>query len=239
MEVAEMSIVKEVGNWGRGMKFYVRAATISGLNTCWEEIFDMATRHTYEKDSIIPHAQLGGIYYLASGAVSIFYVAHDGQERLTLRIKPGCLFNEARTFAQCNPEGVFYCTKKSIIWRFPNDLLQDESFITAYPRHISNLLWSMGVKMLIHYTFLADMGVGNHESHVCRFIFELSQCHNTETRFPCPMTQKEMASLLGIHRTTLLRIIHKLRRKGIIARFTQREVIILDLPQLKRLAMLA
>lgn len=53
------------------------------------------------------------------------------------------------------------------------------------------------------------------------------------------MTQKEMASLLGIHRTTLLRIIHKLRRKGIIARFTQREVIILDLPQLKRLAMLA
>ena len=32
-----------------------RMATVKELNRCWEDILDMATRHVFEKDAIIPH----------------------------------------------------------------------------------------------------------------------------------------------------------------------------------------
>ena len=214
-----------------------RMATVKELHRCWEDILDMATRHVFEKDAIIPHKKLRGIYYISSGSVSIFYITPDGQERLTLRIGPGCLFNEARSISQYNPEGIFYSTSKTVIWRFPENILQEETFIAAHPRQIASLVRSMGIKMLIHYTFLADMGAGNHEAHVCRFILDLSRCHDNSRIFPSPMTQCEVASLIGIHRATLLRILHNLKKKGVIARFTQREIVILDLPLLEELAL--
>lgn len=213
-----------------------RTGQVEGLNTCWEEILEYATHHTYEKDAVIPHTDLKGMYYLSSGSVSIAYISVSGQERLTLRIGPGCLFNEARTLSGYEPGGFFYCTSRTEVWRFPEHLLRDETFLASHPRQVASLLRSMGIKMLIHYTFLADMGTGSHQGHVCRFILNLARQNHPAMRFPCPMTQREVAALLGIHRATLARILQQLKDKRIISSFTHKEVIILDRERLEELA---
>ncbi len=214
-----------------------RTGRIAGLNRCWEEILHHATRRDFEKDAVIPHTRWRGMYYLARGSVSIAYIAACGRERLTLRVGPGCLFNEARSVSNYEPGVVFQCLEPSEIWRFPQELLQDTDFLSAYPRQVASLLHSMGIKILIHYTFLADMGTGSRESHVCRFILNLSRQNGNAPRFPCPMRQQDVAALLGIHRATLARILRQLKDKGIIAAFSCKEVRISDARRLEELAL--
>lgn len=214
-----------------------RTGRIAGLNPCWEEVLHLATRRVFEKDAVIPHTRWRGMYYIARGAVALSYIAACGRERLTLWVGPGCLFNEARTVSSYEPGVVFQCLEPTEIWRFPEDILQDEDFLSAHPRQVASLLHSMGIKILIHYTFLADMGTGSRESHVCRFILNLSRQNGNALRFPCPMRQQDVAALLGIHRATLARILRQLRDKGVIGAFSCKEVVIHDPRQLEELAL--
>ena len=177
-----------------------RTGRIEGLNPCWEEVLHLATRREFEKDAVIPHTRWRGMYYLSRGAVALSYIAASGRERLTLRVGPGCLFNEARTVSSFEPGVVFQCLEPTEIWRFPEGLLQDEAFLSAHPRQVASLLHSMGIKILIHYTFLADMGTGSRESHVCRFILNLSRQNGNALCFPYPAA----TSGKGHHRRVFL-----------------------------------
>lgn len=205
-----------------------RIGHVADLNREWEDVLHFAVKVVYPKDAVIPHQKARGMYYLSKGSVAISYTSSCGRERLTLCIEPGCLFNEARTLSGYNPGGRFVCTSDVVVWRFPEHLLENADFVREHPVQIANLLRSMGVKMLIHYTFLADMGTGSHVVHVCRFILSLARKNNNSTTFPCRMTQQEVADLLGIHRATLARALQRLRQSGVITSFTSRKVQISD-----------
>lgn len=208
---------------------------VADLNRCWEDVLHLANRTNYIKGTTIPHQQQRGFYYLSRGSVGIFYISSCGRERLTLCIKPGCIFNEARSIGKISPEGHFVCMEESEVWRFPEKLLEDPTFIREHPAQIINLLRSMGIKMLIHYTFLAEMGTGNHEVHLCRFILALARKHNSRT-FSCHMTQQEVADLLGIHRATLARVLQNLKQANVISSFTSHKIQIEDWDKLNALA---
>lgn len=210
-------------------------ALVADLNRCWEKLLHLATRHVYAKHAIIQHQCNDSFYYLADGLVGLFYTSSSGRERLTLRVKPGCIFNEARPLSGLQPEGRFVCMQDSVVWHFPRRLLTDLAFISAHPEEISNLLRSMGTKILTHYLFLAEMGTGSHEAHLCRFIQALARGCGSRT-FPSHMTQEEVASLLGIHRVTLARLVRRLKKRGVISSFTARNITIENHEQLDALA---
>ena len=50
------------------------------------------------------------------------------------------------------------------------------------------------------------------------------------------LTQQELAALLGIHRTTLTRILCRLKALNIIEKYTKNDLHILDMEALDRLA---
>lgn len=206
------------------------------MNRCWEGMLSYATRLVYGRGSIIPHDQSNSFYYLEEGIVGIFYNSSSGTERLTLLIHPGCIFNEARAASGLEAEGSFVCLKNSIVWRFPKKLLDDQLFICRHPEAIANLISSMGTKILTHYIFLAEMGTGSHEKHLCRFILALWRENGEAGSFPCHMTQQQVASLLGIHRTTLARLVRELKRRGVISSFTAGRIAIEDPDRLAALA---
>lgn len=212
-----------------------KLAQVADLNRCWEKLLHLARRHVYAKHAIIPHQRNNSFYYLSDGLVGLFYTASCGRERLTLRVKPGCIFNEARPLSGLAPEGRFVCMQASVIWHFPEHLLGDPAFISRHSEQISNLLRSMGTKILTHYIFLAEMGTGSHETHLCRFIQALV-CGKRQRNIPCNMTQEEVASLLGIHRTTLARLVRRLKKRGVISSFTARNITIENREELDKLA---
>lgn len=207
------------------------------MNRCWEGLLSYGTRATYGKGSIIPHRESNSFYYLEDGIVGIFYTSSCGKERLTLLIHSGCIFNEARVASGLEADGYFICMKKSIVWRFPKKLLEDPLFICNHPQAIANLIASMGTKILTHYIFLAEMGTGSHEKHLCRFIMALWRENSCDTSFPCHMTQQQVASLLGIHRTTLARMVRSLKERGVISAFTASRICIEDPEALAEIAL--
>ena len=50
------------------------------------------------------------------------------------------------------------------------------------------------------------------------------------------MSQSYVAAMMGLHQTTVARLIRRLREEGIIGRFTKRELQVLDRERLRRLA---
>ncbi len=211
-------------------------ARIRDANREWEEVLHLATRRSYPKNAVIPHHEFPGIYYVATGVVLISYISSCGRERNTLYIEAGTLFNEARSLTGYEPGGRFTCLQDVELYSFPEDLLSDLDFIRAYPHLILSLMRSMGGKMLIHYSFLADMGTGSHLAHIARFLLGLSAKHGNAAQFRSGVTQQELADLLGIHRATLARSLRQLKEMGILDSFTNRDTRIADMRRLAQLA---
>ncbi len=199
---------------------------IAAQNCPWREVLHLAIPLFYERGNIIPHTSSGGFYYLTKGEVVVSYYSAEGIERLALFVKPDCIFNEARSVSSFNPICHFRCVTDTEVFLFNKNLLADEHFIITYPHLIANIMSSMGTKMLIHYAYLAEMGVGTPTMLLARFIIEAYKQNKHEHVFPLNMTQQDIASLFGIHRTTLARAIQQLQRRGAIDLFTSKKVII-------------
>ena len=225
---------KTMNIMGIGSQILPQTGHLAGLNQEWEEVLNHANKLVYAKNTVIPHEQ-AGIYYLSRGLVNIFYSSSCGRERLALCIGAGCIFNEARAVSGLYSEGRFVCMEESEVWRFPETLLEDPNFIRDHPRQVISLLRSMSIKILTHYTFLAEMGTGPHTAHLCRFILALARKHNSDS-FACGMTQQKVADLLGIHRTTLVRVLQQLKRAGIVSAFTAHRIQVDDWERLTELA---
>ena len=212
------------------------AGHIEDLNRAWESVLHLGKRVAYARNAVIPHQQSTCMYYLAQGTVVISYTSPCGRERLALYIKPGCIFNEARSVSGYEPGGRFVCLTDVEVYGFPQKILENVDFICRYPALISNLIRSMGLKMLVHYSFLAGMGLGAPVAHLCNFILQLARKNKSMATFPCGMTQQEVADLLGVHRTTLARAIRQLKELGIISTFTHKTIHVNNFSMLTKLA---
>lgn len=219
----------------RGAFIDYHSARVAGLNVAWEEVLHLGTRLCFPKNTIIPHETTRGIFYLSRGVVELAYNNASGHRRIALYYGPGTVFNEARSLAGHNPGGTFTCIEPVELYRFSTDLCSLE-FIRAHPALIQNLLRTMAIKMLLHYSFVTAMGTGSNLSQICRFILSCAAAHGRPKNFPLHSTQQEVADLMGVHRATLARALHRLREMGVISRFTASEVRILDYDTLESLA---
>jgi len=205
-----------------------QSAHITNLNLVWEEALGIASKLIYKKNTIIPHADQQGVYYIKEGKVKLSYISPNGQERIALIYDTHSIFNEARVFAGYDPIGCFKCATDVELYLFPKALLMKTDFITQYPEIVKNLLFTMGAKILLHYLFLTEMGTGSSMAQVCRFILSLSVKNDKALMFPVHMTQQEVCDLFGMHRATLARILRRLKDMGAISHFTTRKLIITD-----------
>lgn len=203
-----------------------QSAHIVNLNMVWEDALDLSTQLNYKKNTIIPHEKHQGVYYIKKGKVKLSYISPNGQERIALTYDIHSIFNEARVFSGYQACGFFTCLTDVKLYLFPKELLQSSEFIQKYPLIIKNLLFTMGAKILLHYSFLSEMGTGKNIVHVSRLILSLSANHDNALTFPAQMTQQEVCDLFGIHRTTLARILRRLKDMGAISAFTARKVVI-------------
>lgn len=211
------------------------SARIAGLNTAWEELLHLGSKRCYPKNTIIPHETAKGIFYLSRGTVELAYNNSMGHKRIALYYGPGTLINEARSLTGHNLGGTFTCMEAVELYLFNKDLCNEE-FIRKYPHLIHNLLKTMAVKMLLHYCFVTTMGTGSHLSQVCRFILSTAAVHGYPEQFSLNLTQQEVADLIGMHRATLARAIQKLKKMGVVDKFTSSKVHVTDYEQLEDIA---
>ena len=205
-----------------------QSAHIMELNTVWEDALPLGSKLIYKKNTIIPHIEQQGVYYIKKGRVRLSYISPSGQERIALIYDTHSIFNEARVFAGYDPAGCFKCATDVELYLFPKNLLTKTEFIIKYPEIVKNLLFTMGAKILLHYSFLAEMGTGSSMAQICKFILNLSARNDNLFTFPANMTQQEICDLFGMHRATLARNLKRLKEMGAISHFTMRKVVIID-----------
>lgn len=216
-----------------------RSAVLKDMNRPWREMLHLAKRYTYPRryPLVLSGEALLDFYYLANGRIRIMHGTEDGYERSMVYIGSGNLFNEATAIAGFDdPDCRLYCMEDSEVYRFPGRLLHDPKFIAEYPELIINMMTSMSTKVLVMHASLSDTGVTPAIRQVCRFLCSLSHLHGDKLAFDPQMTQEELAVFLGIHRATLVRVLHELRKHRALIGFTKKRLRIGDMALLRAFA---
>ena len=215
----------------------LHAPLLTGVNKPWEALIPEGRKLTVRGQRCFePGGDRLDFCYLARGIILIMHADAEGNERATLRIGPGCLFNESPALAGFDaPDSPFFCQTDCTIYGFSHALLHDPAFVAARPELIINLMSGLGVKLLLYHTSLSNFVGVSGVARVSRFLCGLVR-RRASLAFDPGMTQEGLATLLGMHRATLVRALHELRRQGALLRFTKRRVEIGDVELLKKLA---
>ena len=202
----------------------LNAPFLGPMNLPWKRALALATPRNLGADAplLLAGSEALDFYYLASGSLRLMHLAKDGSERTILYLCSGNLFNESTALAGFDAlDCCFISMEASLVYRFPGKLLQDPGFISDNPELIINLMKSQAIKILMMH-----VGLGSTVDHsalrtVSRFILSLVERHGGSCEFDPNLTQQDIASLLGLHRASVVRALAELRRLGAIIKFTK------------------
>lgn len=213
------------------------------LNTCWEEVLFFGEEMKFSQGQCLELNSTSYFYYIKEGSLSFILSMENGKKRIINPIqKSGTLINVAHSLASQLTNFIekgcyFYCITDIILYRFDRSLLFDNNFICRYPHLIANLMASLGVKILAHHTHLSYSGTGTAKQQLCRFFYYISKANNEATELNPNISQTELASILGINRATLVRILQELKQYNIIIEFNKNRLVIGNLNQLAAIAL--
>lgn len=213
-----------------GIKFKQEHAlfTVEGINSEWSEVLPLATQLAFSKGEEISAVDSNSFYFLIDGTIKLSCLAPTGSERVVMLIRSGSLFGEINQlhFSQLHTN-IFYAVEASTVAKFSRALLEDVDFYRTYPHLAKNIVHSLGIKAGAFFSQLFDSGVVSAESQVCRALYQLWQ-QDGQRQVACPnITQSEFATMLGIHRSSLCRILHSLREDEVIGKFVKKEMVVL------------
>lgn len=208
--------------------------SLEDLNAPWREVLHLGVRCCFPKQHMEPGSRLRGFYFISSGRVCLSYMGEMGEERNSLYLGRDCIFNEIPALANQLLYNVgFYCMEATDAWRFDAALLGDVAFLARYPHLVANLLRSMAKKSSVFFFHLARTRSSSSMSRLCDLLLQLT---DAKQRGKLRMSQSDAAAMLGLHQTTVARLIRRLRDEGVIGRFTKNELQVLDVARLREMA---
>ena len=219
-------------------------AVLPPLNLCWKEVLDLADKLEFSQGTqlTLNTERENFFYFLEQGRLSLVHDTENGKTRpISTMEEAGTLLNVTHALARQMTDFIekgchFHCITDVTLRRFNGSLLQDEGFIRTYPHLIVNLMASLGVKILAHHTILAHFGTGGALAQLCRFCFNLSDANDGAAKIAPGISQTQLARLLGMDRATLVRLLQKLRRIGVILELNRDRLVIGDMKKLRQLA---
>ncbi|MEG2173783.1 MAG: Crp/Fnr family transcriptional regulator [Desulfovibrionaceae bacterium] len=200
---------------------------IMDLNKPWADVLHLGTRCCLPKYHSEPGEKVRGFYFIAKGRVRLTFLAEAGKEKYVLYMGKNCIFNEIPALGYGLVCTSFFCPEEVDAWRFDAALLSDTAFISQYPYLIANLLQSIAQKSGIFFSQLSKKTSSSSMNQLCHILLELY-----DNPHLC-LSQSEVAALLGLHLTTVARLIRVLRDEGIVGRFTKTSLEVLDRDRLR------
>lgn len=196
--------------------------SIRSLNVPWQEVLHLGQRQCISKGQQWDDAdQKQEFSYLQQGHIQLITYSTADTDRILLNIYPDCIFREVLYLNPSAQHPVRLVAKSScVVVNFPMSFLQNIDFITTYPHLISNLVQSLSIKAGAFSSQIFEEELSPRVM-VCRHLFSLYQ-HGGGTAIVHPnISQSELALTLGLHRSTVSRVLKELRQVGILGRFTR------------------
>ena len=206
--------------YSRGMAF----KEMNNMNTPWREVLHLGKRVVWSKGHCVQFGR--ALYVLERGKGRLTHQTLEGVEKILWYIRGGCLFGETPFFDPMPAESYFSCVTDCIAYEFTQEALKEIN--TARPDLIINLLESMSRKLRILSNQASSLYLDNVLVRTCKFLAQRLQPGSDPLKAELGMSRQEMASLLGVHRISLYKVLRQQEENGMFGPFTRDNITILQ-----------
>ncbi len=202
------------------------AVFMKGQNNEWRTVLPLGDCKYINKGTIwtdFPDEE-DTFSFLHRGLVRLSSLGENGIERIVLYIGEGCIFRELSSTAPHNI-ATFFAMEHCEIYNFPRRILQDMDFALKHPLLMMNLVQSLMQKAGAFFSQIDEKATLSPEIIICRYLLRMTE----DPLLPRPhFSQSDLARSLGLHRSTVCRVLHSLRERNILGDFTKKSLEILD-----------
>ncbi len=210
------------------------------INSIWRKVLHFGEKKKIAKGKTF---STGGdnkkaIIFLDSGSVTLSSITLKGRERIHMLFESGCIIGETTYFTKVRDssnENIFTAKEDCVLYFFSPKLIKDTDFITEHADLIYNLLEGMSSKIAYLFSLLSDKNGETSREIICKHLIRNAQKHGSLSFIPFAKKQ-EFAMSMGLHRSTVFRIIKELEDEGIIRITNKKEIEIIDLESLENYA---
>jgi CRP-like cAMP-binding protein len=169
------------------------------------------------------------LYFVASGAVTVFKTSAEGKEQVLNIVRPGESFNDVPVFdGGPNPAGARAMGPVLLYGIKRNDM---QSIIRDYPQIAFNVIKVLARRVRHLVSLVEDLSFKRVISRVARILFE----HIEGQMDSAPrLTQQEMAAMAGTAREVVGRSLKALEEEGAI-RLDRHRIIVTDKEVLQKI----
>jgi CRP/FNR family cyclic AMP-dependent transcriptional regulator len=194
-----------------------------------QAIADHTTTHTYPRNTILMHEgePPDAMYVVVEGRVKIYVSDSDGKELVLDSLSPGEFFGELALIDGSPRSATVVTTTETTISKI---LKTDfDHCLEASPKIAINLLKSLSKRIRILNDNIKDLALldvyGRVASTIIRLAHERSGIMITD-----PITQQELANMVGASREMVSRVIKTLKSEGYISISGKQITILSTLP---------
>lgn len=211
----------------------------AGETVSWEPVLHHGVLREYRKNEVIIQAGqvMESLGYLKNGLVKTVAPETGGQEKLIWFMEAGCVLGETPLFNKKPCAYYFQAVQPSQVYWFSKQTVQSV-ILAKHPEITYSLLAILARKVHVLSTQVEDQVYLKPAVRVAKLIYLFYERKKTTgwKEYPSlPVTQEDIANLLGLHRVTVNQVLQTLRSCGILADQTHR-IIVRDPEMLKKAA---
>lgn len=213
---------------------FMHTVYVERLNRPWKTLMEAGKRETVKASArnpveIVP--ERNELLFLHSGMVRLHDASGRSNGRVMLLMGPQCLLHFA-FFEQ--GEAAFSCRisaeKPVCLYRLRCDDMPQAEFVRLHPELVVNAVHSLARLNLLFLYRAHSFSFSSAGARLCRLLLSF------EEQSPPPLTQKDMAALIGVTQETLCRLLFSLRERGIIGKRENGRIPLLDMARLSALS---
>jgi len=205
---------------------------MKGMNAPWRSVLYLARRFAWAKGHEVQFRNR--LYFLEKGRVRLTHQSLEGMEKILWYIHEGCIFGETPFLDPMPLESFFTCATDCVVYGFSKESFDVIS--RERPDLVSNLLLSMSRKLRILSNQASSLYVDNLLVRVCKFMAQHLEPDSHPLTANLGISRQEMASLLGVHRVSLYKVLKQQEEEGLFGPFEGNAVVILQPEEFFRLA---
>jgi CRP-like cAMP-binding protein len=199
-----------------------------------------AVARSYARGEMVfaPTAQPHSVYLLQKGLVRIYRLSEGGGETSFGYVAPGEVFGELPAFGDYPRESFAQAVRASTVWKIPRENFH--RVLSARSALAFQVTRQIGDRLKRIESRVEDLVFRNVRTRVARMLGELAedfgQTENGHRVIDIPITQSELATLVGATRQTVNQTLRELSAEGLIGR-DNRRIVVLQPALLQQLVM--
>ncbi|KPV42216.1 Crp/Fnr family transcriptional regulator [Alicyclobacillus ferrooxydans] len=181
-----------------------------------EDLCQFSHRRQYIKHSMLigQHANVRTVFFIQSGLVKLVHLDEEGRECIH-RIVQGGFFLPGTSLFFHDPLPVYaYCLTDTSIIEVPQ--ADFERWVQPFPKTIMQIAGEMNRRLYKMYEFAHQLAVSGTSERLRFFLEQLATDYGSKeadgVHIDLPVTQTEIAQMLGVSRESVNRVWNSLRR---------------------------